>query len=123
MGSAMIRAIEIRDYDTTIAAIAINGTELLQTPSFRRIVRRGGVGEATCIYLIRLSDARANYDAHAWGDRTMTAAHLIIGRIWESLPDACCVDVRVGLGEQQDAASELGYASPTYAYAGILLEG
>ena len=102
----IVRAVEIRDRDTFVPALAIYLRPINEAQ--RYLLRRAGFSgtEPYQIILMRLSDQRAHYDPHAWGDRTHRAAHHRLLEIAASaagfaigVPDGLVIDVEHILGE------------------------
>lgn len=60
--------------------------------------------QAGYVVLWRLIGGSAEYDRHAWGGRTMPAAHGHIQDNWDKLASGDVVDVRVVLGEAEFSA-------------------
>lgn len=95
---------EIRDCMTLIPAIAIR-----VSGEDGPLARRAGYGINACVLLTYLTGGRkAEHDPYAWGDRTMTVAHIYMERFWHNLFDGQVIDVEHLLGETlAPKASEL----------------
>ena len=94
--------LEIRDHGTFVPALAIRVAHDPASDSRSNwIIARGGFFRASGIYLMRLSDARAQCDPYEWGgnDRTHKAVHLYLEEYWSEVGDGDLLDVRVILGE------------------------
>lgn len=95
--------LEIRDHGTFVPALAIrveHDPADESRPS--QLIARGGFFRGNGIYLMRLSDARAQCDPYEWGgnDRTHKAAHLYLEQHWPNVKDGDLLDVRVILEEE-----------------------
>lgn len=104
----LVPAIAIRvEHDSAIALLACNAT--VGEIRANAIIARGGFHRAAGIYLMRLSDARAQVDPYGWGvDRTHKAVHLYLEEHWPDVHNGDLLDVRVILGETNTpAATEL----------------
>lgn len=88
-----VKFIEVRDKGTFIPAIAIpvSGDD-------DYLARRAGFGRQM-IYLIALSTSKASYDPFGWDNRTMSIAHQVIERDWDTISDGDVVDVQFVIGE------------------------
>lgn len=99
------KLLEIRDHGTFVPALAIR-VEHVALPGDRPnwIIARGGFFRGEGVYLMRLSDARAQCDPYEWGrnDRTHKAVHLYLIDNWSKVKDGDLIDVRVLTGEQQE---------------------
>lgn len=107
------KLLEIRDHGTFVPALAIrveheSAIDLLNRDATvgairaNQLIARGGFFKASGIYLMRLSDARAQCDPYEWGgnDRTHKAVHLYLEQNWPFVHDGDLLDARVILGEQ-----------------------
>lgn len=94
------KALEIRDRNTFIPALAIEMTA--DNAAQHYLLRRAGYGETPLIALthLRTKADMITYDCYDWRDaRTMKIAHDWIARNWDTLKDGDIVDVEFILGE------------------------
>lgn len=98
-----IKCIEIRDEGTCIPVLAIKMSP--DSPIQRAYLSRTGFGsDPYLITVMMLNTLKATYSPYDWGvSRTMTNAHSYILENFEKLVDGQVVDVRVILGEKENA--------------------
>jgi len=98
-----VKLFELRDRATFIPVMAAScGSDDLRE---RFLLRRAGycVDDQPMIMLADLNGGRkAQYDPHAWGDRTFAVAHDYITRNWPMLTTGDVVDVEFILGETKE---------------------
>jgi hypothetical protein len=109
----IVKAIEIRDRNTFIPAIAISTAPANEGQ--RYLLRRAGYAlDGRTIILMSLTQSnRAAYDPYQWpGDvRTFRVAHVWIEEHFEEIEDGAVVDVEFILGETKEPkVSERGEA-------------
>lgn len=93
------KLLEVRDRATFIPVMA---TRISRDDGY--LARRAGFGEHPMIILTKLTDIDSEYDAYAWGNRTMTVAHNYIDAHFDDLKDGAVVDVEFILGESTSVA-------------------
>ena len=95
----IIKAIEIRDRNTFIAAAAIKMAP--ENEGQRYLLRRcGWSADGSGVVLIRLDSAEGKSDPYEWvGSRTMTPAHAWCCSHFDEIKDGDVVDVEFLLGE------------------------
>ena len=91
---------EIRDYGTTITAIAIK-TDPDNVNEFNHF-RRGGWGNESIILIKTNGEAHCEYDAFNWNNRTMLTAHQYIEEHYDELENFEVIDVQYILGETDE---------------------
>ncbi len=96
------KTIEILDRMTCIPALAIQLTPGCERD--RALLAHAGYGltpldQREYVILVNLTSAKASNDPYAWGDRTMTQAHLHIVERFDRLTSGDVVDVECVLGE------------------------
>lgn len=108
--------LEIRDHGTLVPALAIRiehdplAALLVSNATVgeiraNAIIARGGFHRGSGIYLMRLSDARAQCDPYEWvRDRTHAAVHHWLYDHWAEVSNGDLLDVRVILGEATEPA-------------------
>jgi hypothetical protein len=100
----IVKAIEIRDRNTFIPAIAISTAPAYEGQ--RYLLRRAGYSpDGSTVILMSLMDpSRAAYDPHGWPgrERTFPVAHQWISEHFDDLRDGDVVDVEFILGETRE---------------------
>lgn len=95
-GRGMIKSklLEIRDAGTFIPIIAVelNGND-------HYLLRQAGYGPHCYISIADLNKGKLSYNAHEWGDRTRTTAHIYIIEHWDSINEGDVIDVEFIKGE------------------------
>ena len=102
MKLAEMKTFEIRDRGTFVPALAVQLNP--SNEDERRLLGRAGFGRLPSehrqyIFLIKLTDAKCEWDPIEWGDRTMLVAHKHIVDFWRDLRPGEVVDVEFILGE------------------------
>lgn len=105
-----MKLFEVRDRATFIPVMAVKLTPyhsdghrsveqwLLQRAGYALEQMVGNPALEPYVVLWRLEGGPAEYDPHAWGNRTMTVAHGHIIESWEKLQSGDVVDVEYILG-------------------------
>lgn len=100
----IIKAIEIRDRNTFVPAVAIK--MVAANEAQRYLMARVGFRDGLGVVLMRLNDQKAHSDPYDWGEqeRTMPNAHLWLEAHFDEIEDGAVVDVRFVLGEVDSPA-------------------
>jgi hypothetical protein len=91
------KTFEVRDAMTFIPCVAVRciGGEARD----QWLLRRAGYGMGSALVLLtRLEGGAAEYDPHAWQNRTMAVAHSHIMKNWDDLASGSVLDVEFILG-------------------------
>jgi hypothetical protein len=99
----IVKAVEIRDRNTFIPAIAIK--VVAANEGQRYLLRRAGYAlNGETIILVRLTDCGASCDVYEWpGDtRTMRTAHVWLEAHFDEIEDGAVVCVEHILGERPE---------------------
>jgi hypothetical protein len=103
------KLIEVRDRGTFIPCIAVKLSSLDVAEHF--LMRRAGYAaeqitpsplndtEPYILFSSLLGGRPLEYDAYAWGNRTMTSAHLHLIQHWDEITTGAVVDAEFILGE------------------------
>ena len=91
------KVLEIRDSCTFISVIAIKMEPKDEIENF--YLRREGFIKPHHVILVRIGNQMSQADPYAWGNRTMTTAHLYILEHFDELKSGDVVDVEFILGE------------------------
>lgn len=94
------KILEIRDRATCIPIMAARpSVAVCRTAREFAIVSRAGFKHAGPVIVCKLSSGDCQLAPEAWGDRTMSTAHLFIRNHWEEIESGETVDVPLILGE------------------------
>jgi hypothetical protein len=107
----LVKAIEIRDRNTFVAAVAI---KLVPTDEGQRyLLSHAGYGfDRPAVVLMLLNDCQAHSDPHDWTGRTYPVAHAFIAQHFDTLENGAVVDVEFILGETERPNVSEAHTSP-----------
>lgn len=98
---------EVRDSATFIPVVAVLLDPDFNNEENKYLIRRAGFRIEPGVILCRLecagTERNATYDPYAWGNRTLTTAHLHIIEHWTTLESGAVIDVQFILKETDRA--------------------